>query len=200
VHNVRSFELSDRDRDVVRRYLRRKDFDWSEEFFLTVLETPRNRMEVYWAVIGLRACGTERSIPVLRELLHYPMADVKACSILTIAQIAGSAQTQLYADALLDPKYPEKDYALWAIWAVGDGNAVDAVVAYFKKNMSRIRDGRLQSVRYEMGARFLLEQTSGNDAARGLLAALLESRRPEGADEQGLFREVEARIGPSCAR
>jgi len=94
-------------------------------------------MEVYWAVLALRRYGTKKSIPVLKKLLYFPKQDVKACSILTIAQIAKETETEFYAEALSDPKYSEKGYALWAIFAVADNRAERAVTAYLKKNLSK---------------------------------------------------------------
>jgi hypothetical protein len=55
------------------------------------------------------------------------MQDVKATSILTIAHIAGARETPFYAQALLDPGYPLKDYAMWAAEEPADERAVDAV-------------------------------------------------------------------------
>jgi len=47
-------------------------------------------------------------LPALKAKLHYPMQDVSAASILTIAHIAGPFETDCYAKALLDPTYKAK--------------------------------------------------------------------------------------------
>jgi hypothetical protein len=51
-----------------------------------------------------RDVGTTRSIPALKELLHCPMQDVKDCSLLTIAHIAGPAETEFFVQALDDER------------------------------------------------------------------------------------------------
>jgi len=88
---------------------------WSEDFFLSILDEPRSKYDVYWSVLGLRKVGSIRSIPILVTFLTYPMQDVKCVAILTIAHIGGASVTPLFADALLSPNYREKTYAMWAI-------------------------------------------------------------------------------------
>jgi len=187
---MKDFSLTKDDREFVEKCIRRKDFEWSQEFFLRVIEQPRNQMEVYWAVIALRDCGTEKSIPILKNLLYFPKQDVKACSILTIAQISGAVETQLYADALLDSKYRENGYALWAIWAVADSGAVKAVYFYINKNISNIRRDKLQIGTYGMGVEYLLKHLEGFDDSCRLLKKLVELREPSSTAEEELFLKV----------
>ena len=139
------FPLEDNDVSVgfIERHFRRRGFAWSEEFFLSVLNAPRSKYDVYWSAIGLRRVGTQRSIPVLLEFLTYPMQDVKTVSILTIAHLGGASATPLLADALLNPKYREKDYAMWAILDAADERAIPAVLDYFAKNRAKLRAGKL---------------------------------------------------------
>ena len=118
------FPLNEQTRQFVRNHFRRKNLEWTEDYFLNVLESSDRKRDVYWAVLALRDCGTARSIPHLVAKLNYPMQDVKCTSILTIAHIAGPAETELYARALLDPKYREKGYAMWAIRDAADERAV----------------------------------------------------------------------------
>src|SRR5215468_3931473 len=103
------FPLEDNEVSIgfIERHFRRRGFVWSEDFFLSVLNAPRSKHDVYWSAIGLRKVGTKRSIPVLLEFLTYPMQDVKTVSILTIAHLGGASTTPLLADALLNPKYRE---------------------------------------------------------------------------------------------
>jgi len=103
----------------------------------------------------LRDCGTGRSIPHLVAKLDYPMQDVKCTSILTIAHIAGAAETELYARTLLDPKYREKSYAMWAIRDAADERAVEAVISYFRKNLSKIRTRKLLNATLPDGLDYL---------------------------------------------
>lgn len=149
------FPLDETTRQFIRDHFRRKDLQWTEEYFLNVLKTSERKRDIYWAAIALSDCGTTRSIPQLAAKLDYPMQDVKCVSILTIAQIAGSEETQLYARALLDPKYRDKGYAMWAIQDAADERAVEAVIAYFRKNLSKIRRGKLHNATLPDGLDYL---------------------------------------------
>lgn len=111
--------------------------------------------DIYWATIALRDCGTARCIPALKATLHYPMQDVKCTSILTIAHIAGTAETDLYAEALLGPGYREKGYAMWAICDAADARAVGPVISYFRKNLTKIRAGKLNNATLPDGLAYL---------------------------------------------
>ena len=139
------FPLEDNDVSIgfIERHFRRRGFVWSEDFFLSVLSAPRSKYDVYWSAIGLRKVGTNRSIPVLLGFLTYPMQDVKTVSILTIAHLGGASTTPLLADALLNPKYREKDYAMWAVRDAADERAIPAVLDYFAKNRAKLRAGKL---------------------------------------------------------
>ena len=137
------FPLAAGTRDTIERYFRRHDLAWTEEFFVRVLESSERKHDVYWATIALRECGTATCLDALKAKLHYPMQDVKCTSLLTVAHIAGPSETPLYAAALLDPAYREKGYAMWAIRDAADARAVDAVLAYFRKNRSKLKNGTL---------------------------------------------------------
>ena len=83
------------------------------------------------------------------------MRDVMSTSILTIAHIAGVAESSFYGQALLDPKYPEKGYAMWAIRVAADQRASEAVLSYFGKNLSKIRRGKLYNATLADGLEYL---------------------------------------------
>jgi len=57
------------------------------------------------------------------------MQDVKDCSLLTIAHIAGAAETDFFLEALADKK-TRKAYPMWAIEVAADGRALPAVVEF----------------------------------------------------------------------
>lgn len=130
------FALSTAEAQEIASTLRRRhrDLAWTEDYLLGLIGDARSRMDVYWSVIGLRHCGTSRSLPALKALSSHPAQDVKATAILTIAQIAGALETPYYAERLVDPHYRAKDYALWAIGVVGDERALEAVRAYVQRN------------------------------------------------------------------
>jgi hypothetical protein len=189
------FPLSNDTELAIRRHFRKK-LEWTEEYFINVLKTSARRYDIYWAVIALRDCGTPRSIPALREKLTYPMQDVKCCSILTIAHIGGADETPLYAEALSSPEYREKGYAMWAIRDAADHRAVPAVLAYFKKNRSRLRSGNLGNGTVADGLEFLERHERASDEiprlfddVRGFWERLPQGERTEIAKRVRFFSD-----------
>jgi len=160
------FPLSVNSRSIVEGHFKRKGLKWEEDFFLEMLASA-NKHDVYFAVIALRDCGTYRSVEPLKGLLHHPMQDVKATSILTIAHIAGARETAFYVQALLDPAYSPKTYALWAMEDCADERAADAVLQYFKRNRSRIKSGKFDLHALNHGVNYL-------SRVRGTSAEFLE--------------------------
>ena len=94
------------------------------------------------------------------------MRDVKSTSILTIAHIAGASETLFFAEALLSPSYREKGYAMWALRDAADGRAVESVLAYFRKNMAKLRRGELVNGTLADGLEYLGRHASGQPATR----------------------------------
>lgn len=163
------FPLEDNDVAIrfIERHFRKRGFVWSEDFFLSVLNAPRSKHDVYWSAIGLRKVGTERSIPVLLKFLTYPMQDVKTVSILTIAHIGRASITPLLADTLLNPNYREKGYAMWAILDAADERAIPAVLDYFAKNRAKLRAGKLDA--FGDGFRYLSRFVDTDPAVRAFV-------------------------------
>lgn len=166
------FKLSDSEAQEIAATLRRrhKGLVWSEESLLKLIETQTSRMDVYWAVIGLRHCGSSRCLPALKALATHPMQDVKAAAMLTIAQLAGADETLYYAERLGDPAYKAKDYALWALGETGDVRAVDAVHAYIRRSRkSLLRPGTDCRAQMELIAYFyrILGPVACADLLRG---------------------------------
>jgi hypothetical protein len=123
------FALTDEDWELVAAHFRRRHILPVEEELIRVLDDPKSKQDVYWAVIALRQVGSLRCIPALKAKLHYPMQDVKDCVLLTIAHLAGEAETPFYVHALED-KRTRKSYPMWAIEVAGDERAVDPVARY----------------------------------------------------------------------
>jgi len=153
---------------------------WSEDFFLSVLNEPCSKHDVYWSAVGLRKVGSHRSIPTLISLLTYPMKDVKCVTILTIAHIGGASVTPLLADALRSPNYREKGYAMWAILDAADDRAIPAVIQYFSKNQAKLRAGKLDT--FGNGTRYLSKFMDISAEARAFVEEISKywSRIPEG--------------------
>lgn len=143
--------------------LARKHVAYDEPSLIRVLDNPQSgRMQVYWAVGALRDVGTQRCIPALKRMLHYPMRDVKDCSILTIAHIAGATETPFYIDALRD-KRTQKAFPMWAIYDAADERAVPAVIEYLLQNRKPF-DPKRTLVQTHMCGVAYLAKFNGSDA------------------------------------
>ena len=70
------FPLDKTDEGFIESHFKRRQFRWDEDYFVSMLEHPRSKHDVYWAAIALRKVGTDRSIEPLRALLTFPMQDV----------------------------------------------------------------------------------------------------------------------------
>jgi HEAT repeat protein len=134
------FPLSAYSKRFIEHHFGRKgDFSWSEDFLLRIIDTSGDKYDLHRAAIGLREVGTERAVEPLRALLLYPNQDVKSVAILTIGHIAGAKATPIFIEALENPAYREKRYALWAIADSGDERALPAVRRYLHKNKTRFK-------------------------------------------------------------
>ncbi|TAL27248.1 MAG: hypothetical protein EPN97_17875 [Alphaproteobacteria bacterium] len=149
------FPLNDITRSMIEKHFRRRNLAWDEAYFLNVLATSEKKHDVYCAVLALRDCGTLQAVPALKEKLHFPMMDVQATALLTIAHIARAAETPLYAAMLLDPAYRQKGYATWAIRDAADARAIDAVLEYFTRNLGKLKSGKLYNATLPDGVEYL---------------------------------------------
>ena len=164
------FPLSDASRRAIEHHFRKRAFFWNEKYFLSVIANSAKKHDAYWSAIGLREVGTQESLNVLQGLLTHPMKDVKCVAALTLAHVGRSQATEILGAALLDPKYPEKAYAMWAINDAADVRAVPSVVKYFVKNRSKIRRGELTNGTIVEGIQFLSKYSSSSEDARDFLA------------------------------
>lgn len=149
------FPIDESTRDTILHHFRKKQGVWDEAYFVKMLQTANDKYDVYWSVIALRDCGTTACIPALTDKLQFPMQDVKCGAMLTIAHVAGDSETPLYADALIGTSFRDKGYAMWAIRVAADARAVDAVLAYFKKNKARLKQGKLANATLADGLEYL---------------------------------------------
>jgi hypothetical protein len=149
------FPVNETAKGFIADHFRKRRVALTEDSILEVIRAPRSKYDVYWGVLALRDIGTTRSIPVLKNLLHYPMQDVRDCSLLTIAHIAGAAETDFFVEALAD-KRTRKTYPMWAIEVAADGRALPAVVEFVntalkkatRRNPADPGDAYLSGVRY----------------------------------------------------
>lgn len=166
------FPLNKSDNGFIESQLKGRQFRWDEAYFLSVLEHPRSKHDVYWAAIALRKVGTDKSIEPLRALLTFPMQDVKCVAMLTIAHIARERATPILSHALLDPLYRERVYAMWAINDAADDRAVPAVLEYFSKNKSKMNKGQLKNGTFVNGVEFLSKHAEKHPEAQSFLSSI----------------------------
>jgi hypothetical protein len=193
------FPLQPYSRQPIEHHFRRKKLVWNEEYFLNVLNSSDKKFDIYWAILALRDCGTMLSVPALKEKLTYPMQDVKCTSILTIAHIAGAKETDYYTEALSSPEYREKSYAMWAINDAADHRAINPVLAYFKKNRSKLKNGNLTNATLVHGIEFLARYLKESDEIRrffseieGFWEKLPQGERTEIAKRVSFFTDRES--------
>ncbi|MFH0133070.1 HEAT repeat domain-containing protein [Variovorax sp. VaC1] len=154
---------------ISQHFKKNKAFSWSEEFFLSTISTDKSKHDVFWAVLALRDCGTQKSLPALKALSRYPKQDVRDSAVLTIAQIAGATETPYFVQILEDPLSGRgRVYALWAIGVSADERALASVEKYVRKNKKKLQaenmDPRAQqevlAFLYRVDASSLLQEFS----------------------------------------
>lgn len=118
---------------VIHHFKRRKKgFTYDEETFIEIIQDPNSsKYDVYWSVIGLRDVGAEKCIKYLKQLIDFPMQDVKDCSILTISHLVGEEETEFYV-SVLEQKGKRKDFPMWAIVDSANSKAIEPVINYLE--------------------------------------------------------------------
>jgi len=90
------FALTDKDIASVHGALQRRhrDFEFSQDWFLSLIEAPRARLDPYWAAIGLRECGSLRCTPALQVLaLGSRVRDVRVVALTGVTHLMGAEAT-----------------------------------------------------------------------------------------------------------
>lgn len=170
---------------------RKKGFTYEENTFIEIIHSSNSsKNDVYWSVLGLRDVGTEKSIPLLKELINYPMQDVKDCSVITISQIMGSHETEFYI-SVLEKKGSRKDYAMLAIAESADIRAIEPVIEYLDKVYKKWRQPKCDHAgdAYLEGLMYLsrfLDVLEVNEKITGVFEKYLaiKEKLPEGAVER----------------
>jgi hypothetical protein len=172
------FEVDSSTVTVIEHHFRkRRDFEWSEQFFLGEIAARGNPYGVLWSVVALRRCGSSRALGPLKELITYPKADVQSCALLTIAAIGGAAETEFFAESLVGPRCRDKAYAMLAIESVADERALPSVTKFLRSRMSQIRKSIANpSSHYKStvvsAAKYLMRYSEANRDAQNMLLIL----------------------------
>lgn len=114
--------------------LRREGLDpHDEDGLLKCLGETTDRHLIWNVTIMLQSVGTAKSVPLLKELMRFPKADIKTSSFGALTAILKDYGQDLYVEALADRKYPEKFSAVHAINEHCDSRAAKNVLERIKK-------------------------------------------------------------------
>ena len=151
-------------------YFRKLGVKYEADALIDLLkrEKPKSAMPV--ACQSLADLNAKHAIPVLKTLVDYQIQDVKAASVLAVARLAGSNETAWLVECL-SRKGTLKGYVLWALAAVGDAAAYEAVKKWFEKHLRKLeRNPTGDSLGNVVFAVAYLEQmTEHQPEVRGLL-------------------------------
>jgi HEAT repeat protein len=125
-----------------RASLAKRGIPFTEDALIETLKRQDNPWSVFYAVVALRDLGTLRAVEPLKRALKFPKQDVQCASILTIAHLAGPAETPFYISALEDKAYRPKLWALWALEDAGDARGIPAVSAYLARRISQAKTAK----------------------------------------------------------
>jgi hypothetical protein len=177
---------------VIHHFKRRKKgFTYDEDTFIGIIQNPKSsKYDVYWSVLGLRDVGTEKCVPFLKQLQDYPMQDVKDCSILTIAHLVGSAETDYYV-SILEQKGKRKDFPMWAIIDSANEKAIEPVLSYLEGVYKKWRQPKCDYAgdAYLDGLLYLSKYIDGNVKIKEMFDKFIsiKEKLPEGAKQR--FRQ-----------
>ena len=118
-------------------YFRRLGVAYTPDGLLEVLKARKPKTALPIACHGLADLNATEAVPVLKSLADFPIADVKASSVLAVARLAGRAETPWLIECL-SRKGTDKGYVLWALAAVADPLAYTAVVTWFEPILRKL--------------------------------------------------------------
>lgn len=118
-------------------YFRHLGIAYTPDGLLKVLKEKKPKTALPIACHSLADLNATEAVPVLKSLADFPIADVKATSVLAVARLAGRAETPWLIECL-SRKGTDKGYVLWALAAVADSRAYDAVTKWFEPILRKL--------------------------------------------------------------
>lgn len=137
---ITDFSKSQEDIEEYIKYFKRRKIDYTEDVLIKTIKNSKVKNEIFFSILALRNIGTDKSIPILKKSCFYKNQDSQSNSILTINQIAKETETEFYGNCLLDARYKQKGYALWALVANSNGNAIEQVTEFLQKQLKKQDD------------------------------------------------------------
>ena len=118
-------------------YFRKLGVKYEADALIEMLKRGKPKSAMPAACHSLADLNARHAVPVLKTLADYPIQDVKATSVLAVARLAGRDETPWLVECL-SRKGTDKGYVLWALAAVGDPAAYEAVEGWFKKRLRQL--------------------------------------------------------------
>lgn len=118
-------------------YFRKLGIPYEPRSLIEVLTRHKPKSAMPIACHSLADMGAQEAIPVLKSLADFPVEDVKATSVLAIARLCGKDETPWLVECLTR-KGTLKGYVLWALAAVADPKAYEAVKAWFVSQLRKL--------------------------------------------------------------
>ena len=118
-------------------YYRKIGVAYTAEGLMKVLQDKKPKSAMPLACHSLADIADVQAVPLLKSLVDFPIADVKASSVLAVARLAGKDETSWMIECL-SRKGTDKGYVLWALAAVGDPLALEAVITWFKPVLRKL--------------------------------------------------------------
>ena len=118
-------------------YFRKLGIPYEPKSLIEVLTRHKPKSAMPLVCHSLADLRAKEAIPVLKSLADFPMQDVKATSVLTVARLCGKDETLWLVDCLTRTG-TLKGYVLWALAAVADPRAYAAVKAWFVPQLRKL--------------------------------------------------------------
>jgi hypothetical protein len=129
-----------RDDEDVRNdmaYFRKLGIPYEPKSLIEVLTRHKPKSAMPITCHSLADMRAQEAIPVLKSLADFPIEDVKATSVLAVARLCGKDETPWLVECLTR-KGTLKGYVLWALAAVADPRAYEAVKAWFVSQLRKL--------------------------------------------------------------
>jgi hypothetical protein len=118
-------------------YFRKLGIPYEPKSLIEVLTRHKPKSAMPIACHSLADMRAREGIPVLKSLADFPVEDVKATSVLAVARLCGKDETPWLVECLTR-KGTLKAYVLWALAAVADPRAYEAVKAWFVSQLRKL--------------------------------------------------------------
>lgn len=118
-------------------YFRKLGISYEAKSLIEVLTRHKPKTAMPVACHSLADMRAMEAVPVLKTLADFPVQDVKATSVLAVARLCGKDETPWLVECL-SRKGTLKAYVLWALAAVADPRACEAVTAWFIPQLRKL--------------------------------------------------------------